>query len=93
MLLHGPSVPTTIVSVEPQAVSAPVTSMASFMTAETERILIEEHAAPHWGLSIEQAWDYYHDGVLKIQEMTLDYRYKITYDGGLIEVVLEGSGL
>ena len=61
------------------------------MTQANEVILIENHAAPHWQLTTTQAWEYYNDGLIKIYEIEVDHFYRITYDGGLLEVILVGS--
>ena len=91
LLLAGQSVSTTKVSVEPQVMMAPVATLEMSMSQATEIILIEEYAAPHWNLSISTTWDYYYDGLIKIQEVEPEHFYRITYDGGLMEVILVGS--
>lgn len=91
MLLGGPSMPATQVTVEPQVVSAPVASFQAKMSAQVEKFLIEQRAAPHWHLSIQEAWTLYYDGLLDIEEIEVNYFYRLHYDGGILDVFLEGG--
>jgi hypothetical protein len=61
------------------------------MTSQTERILIEDHAAPYWNLTHAQAWSYYDTGVLKIKELIPDQRYELKYSGEVLTVLLDGN--
>ncbi|HHG84026.1 MAG TPA: hypothetical protein ENJ82_04690 [Bacteroidetes bacterium] len=81
---------TSCVSVEPISIEAPA-QVRSKMTSETETILIDDHATPHWGFTGTEAWDAYQVGTLKITELVAEKHYLITYDGGVLDVLLEGS--
>ena len=54
-----------------------------------EKRIIELHVAPHWGLSIAEAWEYYHTGDIVIFEIEEGYVYEVEYTGGLLEIVFE----
>lgn len=49
--------------------------------------LIEDHAAPHWELTIDQAWAAYDDGELAIEDRG-DGWYELRYADGILEVLL-----
>ena len=56
-------------------------------------LLIEQHAAPHWGLPTNEAWFYYNSGRLKITEVIPEelYRISLSPQDGILEVVLTGG--
>lgn len=77
-------------SVEPATVEAPAfVALSKKMTKETERILIEDHAAPHWELSTAEAWDLYNMSEMTIDELEEEVHYIIHYDGTILEILLE----
>ncbi len=59
------------------------------MSPQTEVILIEQHAAPEWGLQVDQAWQEYHDGLIFIEELVPDRHYILKRTGLDIEVVMD----
>jgi hypothetical protein len=89
LLLSGISTPATELRVNVEQVSYVSNLEGNFrtMTASSERKLIEKYAAPHWGLTISQAWERYYDGVLKLVEVVPDELYRIEYEG-ILEVIL-----
>jgi hypothetical protein len=89
LLLSGIASPATELRVNVEQVSIVSTSEIEFldMTTATRRILIEDYAAPHWNLTIDQAWNRYYDGVLRLVEVVPDGIYRIEYEG-ILEVVL-----
>ncbi len=93
LLLHGPVVSTSKLSVEPKIISAPALSMEESMGYDREKILLEDYAAPYWDLTFEKAWEYYEIRRIRIDEIVPNIHYKIHFDGGLLEVVLEGAGI
>ena len=93
LLLSGHSMPKTQTTVEPQVVSAPVALQAFKMSAAVEKALIEKYTAPHWNLSIAQAWDYYTDGLIVITEIEVDRQYRIAYNGGILDVLVDPSDI
>ncbi|MFN8396013.1 MAG: hypothetical protein U0176_15355 [Bacteroidia bacterium] len=93
MLLSGHAMPGANVSVEPQSVMVPVSAQELEMTSETLSILINQHIAPHWNLTPSLAWELYEDGAIVITEIEPEYEYRVTYGGGIMVVVLEGSGI
>lgn len=82
-------------AVEPlRAVPAVSPLMVDFdrdMTSQTLTILIEQHAAPHWNLTVAYAWDLYNGGVLKVTEIIPEQKYVLEYGGGEIIVHLDGG--
>lgn len=62
---------------------------SEMMSQQTETILIEDHAAPHWNLTIAQAWNQYNKGQIKIIEIEPDYRYTLVRGGDNLDVVLD----
>ena len=93
MLLHGPSMPVTHTTVKPIEISASVRTVQMTLNYDLEKILLEEYAAPYWNLTFEKAWEYYGDRRIRIDEITPNVFYKLHFDGGLLEVVLEGAGI
>lgn len=94
LLLGGPSVSTVQKNVEPQTVVAPFMVASLEMTTAIEAHLIEQHAAPHWDLSIETAWYYYRElHLITISEIEVDKRYVISYDGGILDVLIDPTDL
>lgn len=93
MLLSGYAMPSANVSVEPQSVMVPVAMQEMELTSSTLSTLINEHIAPHWNLTPASAWELYEDGAIVITEIEPEYHYRVTYGGGIMVVVLEGSGL
>ena len=93
MLFWGSFVsPVKEMSVEPVVAPIEVVSSAHAMedmTAETEKILIEDYAAPHWGLSVETAWAKYYEREIVLEEIVPDLEYKIHYGGHVLDISLE----
>ena len=93
MLLVGPSMSNTQMVVEPQAIVAPSFTNFSKLNADTESTLIEKYAAPHWNLSIAEAWNYYRAGLMTITEISPEHHYLITFNDGILEVLLDDSNI
>ena len=93
MLLHGPAMSTSKLSVEPTIISAPAFFMEESISYDLEKILLEDYAAPYWNLTYDKAWEYYEIRRIRIDEIIPNIHYKIHFDGGLLEVVLEGAGI
>lgn len=55
-------------------------------------ILVENHAAPHWNLSLTEAWYQYNIGAMVITRMGSTNTYSIRFDDGILEITLEESG-
>ena len=79
-----------------QLFNAPQQEMAEMLSADqeqmkpkSERRLIEEHAAPNWGLTIEEAWYQYNSGMIVIIEIEEDQIYEVEYTGDIMLVVWE----
>jgi hypothetical protein len=72
-------------NVEPASIVASLS--LEKMSSATRRILIEQHAAPHWDLSKTQAWALYESGLLTITEVVPELIYLVEYDG-ILTVVL-----
>jgi hypothetical protein len=90
LLLSGIASPATELRMNVEQVSFMTSSSeTSFlsMTSATRTKLIEKHAAPHWGLTVQQAWILYNDGAIKIVEVVPDEIYRIEYEG-ILEVLL-----
>lgn len=93
MLFWGSFVsPVQEMSVEP--VIAPVEyvlapAAVNGMTAETEKTLIEDHAAPNWNLSAEDAWAKYFNHEIILEEIVPNVEYKIHHAGGVMDVLIE----
>lgn len=89
LLLSGIASPATELRVNVEQVSITCSMETNFldMTSATRTTLIEKYAAPHWGLTYEQAWFRYYDGQLKIIEVVPDEIYRLEYDG-ILEVIL-----
>lgn len=75
--------PTPVAPVAP-AVPAPV---AAGERAPIVVRLIEDHAAPHWELTIDQAWAAYDGGELAIEDRG-DGWYELRYADGILEILL-----
>jgi hypothetical protein len=93
LLLQGFVVPSTAVNVEARPMSAIVVAMEETINYDMEKLLLENYAAPYWDLTNEKAWEYYQIRRIRIDEITPNVYYKIHFDGGLLEVVLEGAGI
>lgn len=91
MLLSGHSMPSAIVTVEPQSVMVPAETRELDMTSESLSILINQYIAPHWNLTPANAWELYYDGAFVITEIVPDHKYRVAYDGGVLDVILEGN--
>ena len=80
-------------TVELSACEAPVSTFSTTMkmTSETEQTLIEDHAAPHWSLTVPEAWAVYQLGLMTIKEIVPDSVYTIYYDDSHIDVLLENN--
>lgn len=53
------------------------------------KYLIEQQAAPHWGLDVAFAWDEYHTGNFVIVEIENSHVYELQYAGGILMSVYE----
>lgn len=91
LLLGGPSVSAREMMVEAQATVAPVEETASYISDATITILIQSYAAPHWNLTIAEAWRLYNAKMMKITEITPNYHYVIEYDGGILDVLMDNE--
>lgn len=50
-------------------------------------VLIENYAAPHFELSVDEAWYAFDDGTLTIKELEVGH-FLIAYRDGILEVLL-----
>lgn len=90
LLLCGFALPVSQVAASqtPLVVSSSMVSL-QLLTPQTTVILIENHAAPHWNLSVQEAWNAYDAGTLKIDEIIPEKQYRLSYDGGELIVLIE----
>jgi hypothetical protein len=89
MLLGGSAMPASQITVEPQFVTAPAEMLFQKINADIEAIILENHAAPYWELSIPDVWYKYNHGLIKIYEIEPNHSYLVTYMDGNMDVVLE----
>ncbi|MEM0998091.1 MAG: hypothetical protein AAGN35_13470 [Bacteroidota bacterium] len=73
---------------EPTVIEAPAME-AQKLSQVTLRKILEDHAAPHWSLSMTEVWTAYYDGLLSITEITPEEHYFVHYNSGILELVLE----
>lgn len=66
-----------------------ISQFVQMLTPQTLTILLENHAAPYWNLSVEGAWYRYDTGELKVFEIVPEKHYRLTYDGGELVILLE----
>ncbi len=94
LLLGGSSVSTVNTIVEPQVVMAPFSSDFQLMSDATLTLLIEQHAAPYWNLTVSDAWYKYNVAkTLKIVELTPDAHYLIKFNDGVLDAIVDPSGM
>ena len=56
------------------------------------RVLIERHAAPHWKLTVAQAWSAYWEGTLTVDELGPG-SYQLGYADGILQVLIQDDGV
>lgn len=94
LLLGGSSVSTVNTIVEPQVMTAPFSSDFQLMSDATLTFLIEQRAAPHWNMSVSEAWYKYNvTKTLKIVEISADSHYLIKYNDGILDTIIDPSGM
>jgi hypothetical protein len=94
MLLSGPSMSASKMTVEPQGILAPIMVDARMIADATLQLLIQGHAAPHWNLSFAEAWyQYSSTKAMKITEIAVGIHYVISFDGGILDVLLDDDGM
>lgn len=76
----------------PRAIAAPNPGSpiaAATLEGELLRVLIEDHAAPRFGLTVDEAW-YAYDGerTLTIKELE-EGTYRLTYGDGILDVLVD----
>lgn len=90
LLLCGFALSISQVIAAPKAeVRVATTQFVQMLTPQTLAILLEDHAAPHWNLTNEQAWYRYDTGELRVYEIVPEKQYRLTYGGGELDVVIE----
>jgi hypothetical protein len=93
LLLSGQSMSSSKMIVEPQVIEAPIMFNAAMMTSATETLLIEGYAAPHWGMSANEAWYQYRVlKAIKITEIVPEQQYIITMGAGILQVLILDDG-
>lgn len=92
LLLCGQSMSASFSMVEQKVNAAPVEMLQSkAITAAIEKLLIEQHAAPYWNLTIAQAWELYHAREIIIIEIEPNYSYRLVYGDGILDVLIDPS--
>ena len=76
-------------AVELQTIEAPAIQQGSEIPSHILTILIEDHCAPRFGLTTENAWNSYNDGELVITEIVHGERYRAAYQSGILNILLE----
>ena len=94
LLLGGSSVSTVNTNVEPQVMTAPFLADFQLISDATVTLLIEQYAAPHWNMSVTEAWYNYNvTKTLKIVEIVANVHYQIKFNDGVLDAIVDPSGM
>ena len=94
LLLGGSSVSTVNTNVEPQVMMAPFMNDFQLISDATITLLIEQYAAPHWNLSVSEAWYKYNvTKTLTISEIQPNVHYLLKFNDGVLDAIVDPSGM